>query len=161
MFLLRWALCLWALTIGLALTACRAAADEPMPDATWNYRVVCSSGVWDCASLVGLALADVSERFPVETHRIVALSNALENRTGRLMTAAWIGISRALPGAAEDDVLLPGDLFSAMAVHEPPIGGRFSKREIEAAEAATLGAAVRSMVEECRRTPDCAITQAW
>lgn len=56
-------------------------------------------------------------------------------------------------------MLLPGDLFSAMAVHGPLVGDQFSKREIEAAEAATLGAAIRSMVNECHRTPDCAITR--
>jgi hypothetical protein len=145
--------------VSAALSASNAAAGEPKPDAAWNFKVSCISGVWDCASMVALALADLSERFPAETHRIVALSNALENGAGQLMTAAWIGISPALPGGTDDDVLLPGDLFSAMAVHEPPAGGRFSRREIEAAEAATLGAAVRSMVKECRRTPECANTR--
>lgn len=155
----RWMLGFWALTVGAVPAAWQAAAQEAKPDATWSAGVTCISGIWDCASLVGLALADVSERFPAETHRIVALSNALQNGRGQLMTAAWIGISPALPQGAEGDVLLPGDLFSAMAVHEPPAGGRFSEREIEAAEAATLGAAIRSMVEECRRTPECAITR--
>lgn len=129
---------------------------EPKPDAEWNVSIHCVSDVRDCVLLVFTELGDLTERFPAETHEFVALSNATEDWRGRVMTAAWIGISRAMPAGAGEGVLVPEHMFSAMAMHEPPPKRRFSRHEITAAEAATLAAAVRSMVEECRRAPACA-----
>lgn len=130
---------------------------EPRPDAEWNSRITCASEVRDCLLLVFTELRDLTERFPAETHSFVAASDVVEHETGRVMTSAWIGVSRSLPASAGEGVLVPNYMFSGMAMREPPAKGRLSQSEIDALERATLVGVIRSMVAECHRTPACEI----
>lgn len=150
-------LCVSALAGAVILPVRGTLPAEPRPDATWNSGITCASKVKDCVLLVFTELRDLTERFPAETHAFVASSDAVEHETGRVMTAAWIGVSRSLPASAGEGVLLPNHMFSGMAMREPPASGRLSQSEIDALETATLVGVVRSMVEECHRTPACAI----